>query len=43
MKTKLEDQENRNTGHVIDDERETDGAKDTELRDGDRYEIPTSI
>lgn len=29
MKTKLEDEENRNTGHVreIDDERETDGAK----------------
>lgn len=32
-------------GHIreIDDEKETDGAKNKELKDGDRYEIPRSI
>lgn len=33
------------TGHVseTDDEKETDGAKNKELKDGDRYQIPSSI
>lgn len=33
------------TGHVseTDDEKETDGAKNKELKDSDRYQIPSSI